>query len=435
MNPRTEKQRRQNRLAGSQPAASCVAVVLAVGMMLAACAPSVPEEYHQASALYRQNKLAEALPLFEQALSKMPSDAEAHAWLAETYRRLGRREEAVSLARRALALTPCQSFAHTVLADAYNPMYGIWESANSDSTWTHLQRAVACDSTDGNAWVNMWTEAMRRGETAIAGRTLATAAKAGFFAPAALAYCRWMLQNLPEQALLVTNGDMDTYPAVALQQAEGFRADVAVVNRSLLNTAWYARYMREHYVLPLPFPDAQLDSLRAFKDEGGRLVTVSDQLLRAWLAQKATGEFTRPVAFSVTVDSAATATFKDRLQFAGPYLLWQAGSVPATPDTARLRRNLTSLKVDEFAGPFISAQDRSPVRRVYTGGLVRNITAAVLAYSNLLINAGSFTEAQSWLSWVEEFEKKTEVGPSFTAQIASLRNAAQQGLERPPEKE
>ncbi|NUM64335.1 tetratricopeptide repeat protein [candidate division KSB1 bacterium] len=181
-------------------------------MMLAACAPSVPEEYHQAQRLYRQNKLTEALPLFEQALSKMPSDAEAHAWLAETYRRLGRREEAVSLARRALALAPCNSFAHTVIADAYNPMYGIWESADSDSTWTHLQRAVACDSTDGNAWVNMWTEAMRRGETAIAGRTLATAAKAGFFAPAALAYCRWMLQNLPEQALLVTNGDSRPRP-------------------------------------------------------------------------------------------------------------------------------------------------------------------------------------------------------------------------------
>ncbi|MCG3154677.1 MAG: hypothetical protein DKINENOH_01271 [bacterium] len=435
MNLYQKMQRPLNHFVSSRPAASCVSVVLAVGMMLAACAPSVPEEYHQAQRLYRQNKLTEALPLFEQALSKMPSDVEAHAWLAETYRRLGRREEAVSLARRALALAPCNSFAHTVIADAYNPMYGIWESANSDSTWTHLQRAVACDSTDGNAWVNMWTEAMRRGETAIAGRTLATAAKAGFFAPAALAYCRWMLQNLPEQALLVTNGDMDTYPAVALQQTEAFRADVAVVNRSLLNTPWYARYLREHYGLSLPFPDAQLDSLRAFKDEGGKLVTVSDQFLRAWVAQIATGEFTRPVAFSVTVDSTAIATFKDRLQFAGPYLVWQAGSLPAAPDTAKLRVNLTGLKADEFAGPFVSAQDRSPVRRVYTSGLARNLTAAALAHSDLLINAGSFTEAQSWLSWAEEFEKKTEAGPTFTARISSLRDAAQQGLERRPDKE
>ncbi len=399
------------------------------------CTQASIKELDLALALYRQNQLNEALPLFEQAIAKLPGDAEAHAWLAETYRRLGRREEAVRLARRALALAPCQSFAHTVLADVYNPLYGLWQEANSDSTWQHLQQAIACDSTDGNAWVNMWTEAMRRGETAIAGRTLATAAKAGFFAPAALAYCRWMLQSLPEQALLVTNGDMDTYPAVALQQAEGFRADVAVVNRSLLNTPWYARYMREHYGLPLPFPEAQLDSLRAFKDEEGRLVTVSDQFLRAWLAQKATGEFTRPVAFSVTVDSTAIATFKDRVQFAGPYLLWQAGSLPAAADTARLRRNLASLKADEFAGPFVSAQDRSPVRRVYTSGLARNLTAAALAYSNLLINAGSFTEAQSWLSWAEEFEKKTEAGPTFTARISSLRDAAQQGLERRPEKE
>jgi hypothetical protein len=33
------------------------------------------------------------------------------------------------------------------------------------------------------------------------------------------------------------------------------------------------------------------------------------------------------------------------------------------------------------------------------------------------------------LSWAEEFEKKTELGPTFTEQIASLKEAARRGTE------
>ncbi len=69
------------------------------------------------------------------------------------------------------------------------------------------------------------------------------------------------------------------------------------------------------------------------------------------------------------------------------------------------------------------------MRRVYTKGIVRNVTATALTYSDLLIKSGSFSEAQKWLSWAEEFEKKTELGPTFTEQIASLKEAARQGIE------
>jgi hypothetical protein len=66
---------------------------------------------------------------------------------------------------------------------------------------------------------------------------------------------------------------------------------------------------------------------------------------------------------------------------------------------------------------------------VYTKGIVRNVTATALKYSELLIKSGSFSEAQKWLSWAEEFEKKTEFGPALTEQIASLKEAAKRGIE------
>jgi tetratricopeptide (TPR) repeat protein len=406
-----------------------VCVGLAGVLTFFGCTKPSTAELDQALVLYRQNQLNEALPLFEQAVAKNKNNTEAHAWLAETYRRLGKKDEAVKMARRTIALDPCNSFAHTVLADDYNPMYSTWESANSDSTWTHLQKAVACDSTDGNAWMSLWSEAIRRGELPVMKRALHSAVKSDFFTKAVLAYGRWMLRHLPEQALLVTNGDMDTYPAVALQEVEGFRTDVAVVNRSLLNTTWYARFIRDHNNLALPFPDSQLDSLNAYKDQQGNLITVSDQIHKAWLTQKASGVFPRPIAFSVTVDPSFTNAIKDHLQMAGPFSLWQPSPAQATPDTATLRLNLAHINSDDFAGPFVSPQDRSPVRRVYTKGIVRNVTATALKYSELLIKSGSFSEAQKWLSWAEEFEKKTEFGPALTEQIASLKEAAKRGIE------
>lgn len=394
------------------------------------CAPTASDELERALALYRQNQLNEALPLFEQAVAKNQSNAEAHAWLAETYRRLGKKDEAVKSANRALALDPCQSFAHTVLADVFNPTYGAWESANSDSTWRHLQQAVACDTNNGNAWVSIWSEAVRRGELPMMKRALRSTFASGFFTRAALAYNRWMLLHLPENTMLVTNGDMDTYPAVALQEAEAFRADVAVVNRSLLNTAWYARFIRAHYGLVLPLRDSQLGSLNAYKDAQGNVVTISDQILHAWLKQKASGDFARPIAFSVTVDPSFTDAIRPHLQSAGPYSLWRSTATEAAPDTALLRSNLTSIHPEDFAGPFADARDRSSVRQAFTMGMATNVTAAALLYSDVLIKSGSFAEAQRWLSWAEAFEKKTEFGPAFTEQIRNLKDAARRGLEK-----
>lgn len=270
---------------------------------------------------------------------------------------------------------------------------------------------------------------MRRGELPMVKRALRSVVKTGFLTKAALAYGRWMLQHLPEQALLVTNGDMDTYPALALQEVEGFRTDVTVVNRSLLNTTWYARFSRDHNNLSLPFPDSQLDSLGAFKDPQGNLVTVSDQILKAWLQQKVNGDFSRPIAFSVTVDPGFTNAIKAHLQMAGPFMLWQPSPAAATPDTAMLRMNLADVNADNFAGPLVSSQDRSPVRRVYTKEIVKNVTATALTYSDLLIKSGRFSEAQNYLNWAEEFEKKTELGPAFKEQIAALKEAARRGSE------
>lgn len=192
----------------SFPGSPVLAVVLL--FLPLSTAAAAPVSFDQARALYDQNKMTEALPLLEQLAARDRHDARVHAWLADTYRRLGRKDEAISAARLALESDSCNSFAHVVLAAEYAPGARPVPLAASDSMWLHLLSAVRCDSTDGNAWEDVTLESIRRGEPALRKRSLRMMVESGHLTPAALAYGRWSLRTLPRNAILITNGDLDT---------------------------------------------------------------------------------------------------------------------------------------------------------------------------------------------------------------------------------
>jgi len=99
-----------------------------------------------------------------------------------------------------------------------------------------------------------------------------------------------MLIGLPEGAILLTNGDYDTYPPLSLQAGMKLRPDVVVVNRHLLNIPAYAEaLMHEH---------PSLRPAKPWKPESGEIVPgVSRAIIEQWLA-----EGKAPVYFAVTVD-------------------------------------------------------------------------------------------------------------------------------------
>lgn len=145
------------------------------------------------------------------------------------------REAALQAARRAVALGPDDGPALALLGK----MMMVWADA-PDSAIAVLEhgRAVAPDYERG---LTLLAAAyLRAGRLDEADGVFKTIHERGTFSRPLQDYAYNMLIGLPSNAVLVTNGDNDTFPPLALQQGMGLRPDVVVLNLSLLNLPIYA---------------------------------------------------------------------------------------------------------------------------------------------------------------------------------------------------
>lgn len=81
-----------------------------------------------------------------------------------------------------------------------------------------------------------------------------------------------ILQTCEPDAILFTNGDNDTFPLWYLQDVEGIRRDIRIVNLSLVNTPWYISQLK-HYEphgakkVPISLTDGQIERIQPMQWE------------------------------------------------------------------------------------------------------------------------------------------------------------------------
>jgi hypothetical protein len=116
-----------------------------------------------------------------------------------------------------------------------------------------------------------------------------------------------MLLSVPENGILITNGDNDTYPAWFLQ-AKGIRDDVLIANFSLLNVPNYVLFLRNHG-LPIDLSEEEIRELRPERTKDGKIIFVADKIVSMLMKNGR-----RPVAFAATVAPQRMENYKLRMR-------------------------------------------------------------------------------------------------------------------------
>jgi len=161
-----------------------------------------------------------------------------------------------------------------------------------------------------------------------AAQHLAALLDKGAFTTPLIDHAHNLLVSAEPDGFVFTNGDNDTYPCLALQQARGIRPDVTVVNLSLLNLPEFARLTvgPEHPDGRGPFTNEELngmyDQFQREYVQNRRLF--SSLVMRELCARAADGRHPGPVYVAVTVPTSTRDQCGKEVRIEG--LLLRAGT-------------------------------------------------------------------------------------------------------------
>jgi len=114
-------------------------------------------------------------------------------------------------------------------------------------------------------------------------------------------YSSNILKSTEPNSILMVLGDNDTFPLWCLQEAYKERKDIAVVNLTLANARWYIKQVKNNLGVNLGWTDEQIDDLKLFRDQNGKIHRFSEQMVSALIKNNIDK---RPINFFIGVPSA-----------------------------------------------------------------------------------------------------------------------------------
>ncbi len=231
------------------------------------------------------------------------------------------------------------------------------------------------------------------------------------------------MESAPENAILVVNGDMDTYPALVLQTTRNLRPDLLIINQALLNFPDYVMEMKRRHDLAWPERVSQILEMNipAFENE---TLLISEQIVMKWVDNYNQNLSEHPVAAALTVP-------QDNL----PSIFWLAAvleggcrtydiSAVELIDTEAIDRSLEALDPSVVMGDYVSPTIINPLM-LSTALLIGNPVTTGLRSAQASLNAGHNDQARACFSTVEKLVVAGGLEPEFETFLQEFRAALQ----------
>ncbi len=220
-----------------------------------------------------------------------------------------------------------------------------------------------------------------------------------------------LLLSVPQNGILITNGDNDTYPGWFLQ-SKGVRKDVLIVNWSLLNVVNNVLYLKKQG-LPIPLTDLQIRTLKPVRKKSGEIVFPADSLIKLLIMNKE-----RPVVFATTVSTSRIKKYDTSL--AG--LVFELAENDVNIEKTKKLFHSTYKLNKTFSVP---PESLNLVCKMMT----MNYTASLYKLTNVLVKQKKYDEALTEIVYARKFP----VSPHFLSPL-SLTEASIYYKQGNPEK-